>query len=565
MNMRSAASIPERLRFQPKQLSILSTVVALVLWAVSIARANLVLDDWGLIHSLPVIYFLGVGFLTLAAGILWLSKESHNFLMGFQLCFFIAMLWLTPLLLGTTLMPTRYEFGYYSCTQYIINYFHLNLITQWLHNWPGFSLFGAGFTEIMGIKNTDMMLIWAPLVIEYLMVLPFYLFFRTTMGRNNYIWAAIWIFFLFNHVGQLYFGNQTMAFFLLFIILALFLEYIAQKKLIPANQNVVLLLLFACIAMTHLLTALALLFILVVLWVYRKYNLSMMFVLFAVFAIGWTVFVATGYFVSWTPIVFKTLFRVDLLFQNNVVTLSSAGTMQHQIVALMRVLFTVLMGVISFVGVLLSRKFKNDYDLIVIAVGAGMLIMTFFCFYSGEMLSRTFFFILPILAYFAVKLFRTKIIAVILIVLLLVLSPLSVIPLHGDQSADNITASQRGYWQFIAQHTTQGYFTGGGMVGSFSLGYLGSQIYDVVIVNFSVEATKRWADEILNKQWPLDGQSSYISVSSFEEEEYNVMMDIPQTLVGIRSCLNSPTSNYDLIFNSGDVTTYMHDALWGNN
>jgi hypothetical protein len=557
--------IPEPLHFQPKQLSILLTVVALALWAVSITRANLVLDDWGLIHSLPVTYFVALGLLTVAAGILWLSKESHNFLMGLQLVFFIGVLWLTPLLLGTTLMPTRYEFGYYSNTQYIINFGYLNVVTQWLHSWPGCSLFGAGFVEIMGFKNADMMLIWAPLVIEYLMVLPFYLFFRTTMGRSNYIWAAIWMFFLFNHVGQLYFGNQTMTFFLLFIILALLLKYVAHKEPISVKHNVVMLLLFGCIAMTHLLTALACLFILVVIWVYRKYNLSTMFALFIVFAIGWTIFFATGYFVSWTPIEFKSLFRIDLLFQHNVVTLSSTGSLQHRMVAVIRVLFTVLMGVISFVGVLLSRKFKNDYDLIVIAVGAGMLIMTFFCFYSGEMLSRTFFFILPILAYFAVKLFRTKITAVILVVLLLVLSPLSIISLHGDQPTDNITASQRSYWQFISQYTTQGYFTGGGMVGSWSLGYISSQIYDVGIVNYSVEATQRWANELLDNQWPPVGQNAYVSISLFEEQEFSVIMDIPQTLVEIRSCLNSPTSNYDLIFNSGDVTTYMHDALWVNN
>ena len=565
MNSRIMDAIPESLHFQPKQLSILLTVVSLALWAVSITQAKLVLDDWGLIRSLPVIYFVAMGLLTMAACILWLSYESHHLLMCFQLCLFIAMLWLTPLLLGTSLMPTRYEFGYYSNTQYIINFGHLDIITQWLHSWPGFSLFGAGLVEIMGIKNADMMLIWAPLIIEYLMVLPFYLFFRTTIGRSNYIWPAIWIFFLFNHVGQIYFGNQTMVLFLLFILLALLLKYVASKEPVPVKQNIVILLLFGCIAITHLLTALVCIYILGVLWVYRRYNLSTMLILFIVFAIGWTIFFATGYFVSWTPIEFKSLFRIDLLFQHNVVTLSSTGSLQHRMVAVTRVLFTVLMGVISFVGVLLSRKFKNDYDLIVIAVGAGMLIMTFFCFYCGEMLSRTFFFILPILAYFAVKLFRTKITAVILVVLLLVLSPLSIIPLHGDQSVDNITASQRGYWQFIAQHTTQGYFTGGGMVGSWQLGYLGSQIYDVGIVNYSFEGTQRWANELLDNQWPPFGQNAYVSISLFEEQEFSVIMDIPQTLIEIRSCLNSPTSNYDLIFNSGDVTTYMHEALWVNN
>jgi hypothetical protein len=557
--------IPERLRFSPRQISLILTVMALILWVVSIVQAKLVLDDWGLIHSLPVIYFVALGLLTVAAGILWISQESHHFLMCFQLCFFIAILWLTPLLLGTTLMPTRYEFGYYSNTQYIINLGHLDILTQWLHSWPGFSLFGAGLAEILGIKNTDIMLIWAPLIIEYLMVLPFYLFFKNTLGRNNYVWPAIWIFFLFNHVGQIYFGNQTIAFFLLFILLALLMKYVALKEPIPVKLNILILLLFACIAITHLLTALVCIFILGVLWIYRRYNLGIMFILFSVFAVAWTMFVATGYFASWTPTVITTIFRIDLLFQKNVVSLSSTGSIAHEIVAIVRVFFTVLIGAVGFVGLLLSRKYQNKYDLIVVAVGAGMLLMVLFGFYSGEMLSRTYFFMLPVLAYFAVKLFNTKITAVIFVILLLLVAPLSIIALHGDQAVDNITASQRAYWHFIEQNTTEGYFTGGGMVTSWSLGYLGSQIYDNGINNYTVSITEEWDKKLMNGQWALSGQDSYASLSSFEEENYTVRLGILQALSDVRDWLNRPASNYDLIFSSGDVTTYMHDALWSNN
>jgi len=565
MNTRSAVFIPERLRFQPKQLSIMLTVVALALWAVSITQAKLVLDDWGLIHSLPVTYFLGVGFLTIAASILWLSKESHNFLMGFQLCFFITMLWATPLLLGTTLVATRLEFGYYSGTQYIISYFHLNLMTQWLHNWPGFSIYSAGFAEIIGLKNADTMLIWMPLIIQFLMVIPFFLFFRNLLNKSNYCWAALWIFYLFDHVGTLYFGNQAIAYFLLFVLFALLLQYFNMTKNgAIASFHVVTIILLVGLAVTHLLTALCCLFVIATLWVFRKYRVGTVMMLFWICIVAWTIFVSTGYFTAYTPQVLDNLFRVDRLFQVNVSRLINQGSAIHQLVAKIRTGITVLAGAIGLGGFLLSRKFKSNSNLTVLAIAGGVLLMLPFGFYSGEMISRTYFFILPFLAFFGVKLLKTKIFASLFVIILIVTIPLSIIVLHGNAAVENVTSSQRACWHFVVDKTTQGYFTGGGMIWGWSLEYAGEQYYDPVITAPPVQSAYSWRDAVYAGQWPMEGINGYIALSAYEEEMYKVTAGNTDFIPELRSWLNDST-NYNLIFNSGDLTAYMHEVTWSNN
>jgi hypothetical protein len=554
--------IPEALRFRPKQLSVLLTVVALALWALSLAQAKLVLDDWGLIHSLPVNYFIAAGLLTIAAGILWLAKESHNFLMGFQLIIFIGMLWATPLLLGTTLVATRLEFGYYSNTQYILSYFHLNIITQWLHNWPGFSLFSAGLAEVIGLKNTDIMLILAPLIMQFLMVIPFFLFFKNLLKKSNYCWAALWIFYLFDHVGTLYFGNQAIAYFLLFVIFAMLLQcFNKSKNAVNTGCQVVIIILLFGLAVIHLLTALCCLFVIAALWLFRKYRVGTLIMLFVSVIAAWTIFVTIGYFEGYTPKVIDNLFRIDRLFQVNVSRLISQGTVIHQYVAKMRTGITVLVGAIGLEGFLSSRKFRSDSNLAALAVTGGILLMLPFGFYSGEMITRTFLFILPVLAFFCVKLLKTKIFASLFVIMLIVVIPFSIIVVHGNEAVENVTSSQRTYWNFIVDKTTQGYFTGGGMIWGWSLDYAGKQYYDPVITAPPVQSAYSWRDAVYAGQWPPAGINGYIALSSYEEEMYKITDGDNNFMPELRSWLNY-SANYNLIFSGGDVTTYMHEVTW---
>ena len=71
--------------FTNRQISVLLTIVALVLWSCGIIQAKLDIGFFGLIHSFPIIFFISLGILTIASAILWVSKENHGKLLFFQL------------------------------------------------------------------------------------------------------------------------------------------------------------------------------------------------------------------------------------------------------------------------------------------------------------------------------------------------------------------------------------------------------------------------------------------------------------------------------------------------
>ena len=56
-----------------RQISILLTIIAVLLWAHSILYARLEIGHFGLIHSLPVTFFVALALLTVASAILWVS------------------------------------------------------------------------------------------------------------------------------------------------------------------------------------------------------------------------------------------------------------------------------------------------------------------------------------------------------------------------------------------------------------------------------------------------------------------------------------------------------------
>ena len=386
MNTRSAAFLPERLRFQPKQLSILLTVVALVLWAVSITQANLVLDDWGLIRSLPVIYFVALGLLTVAAAILWLSKESHDFLMGLQLCFFIAMLWATPLLIWNYLTFYTLWFGYFTNTQYIINYGHLNIVTQWLHSWPGFSIFQTALVEIPGIKNTDAMLIWAPLIIQFIMVIPFFILFKNTGVNSNYCWAAVWVFYLFDHTNLLYFSNQVLALFFFWLIIACLINSNSGLEHSSTAYEILLMILACGLILTHLLTSVACLFALISLVLSRKLRNTNIVILFSIFTAAWFIFVATGYFQYMFTQIGSQILRINLLWKMEVAPSQNIGSFGQIMTVNITIVLSVFVGIIALVGLFISRKIKNTNDntILFLVVGVSFLSVSGYKYLLGK-------------------------------------------------------------------------------------------------------------------------------------------------------------------------------------
>ena len=55
-----------------RQISISLTIIAVLLWTYSILYADLEIGYLGLIHGLPVTFFVAIALLTVASAILWI-------------------------------------------------------------------------------------------------------------------------------------------------------------------------------------------------------------------------------------------------------------------------------------------------------------------------------------------------------------------------------------------------------------------------------------------------------------------------------------------------------------
>jgi hypothetical protein len=102
------------------------------------------------------------------------------------------------------------------------------------------------------------------------------------------------------------------------------------------------------------------------------------------------------------------------------------------------------------------------------------------------------------------------------------------------------------------------------MIWGWSLEYAGEQYYDPVITAPPVQSAYSWRDAVYAGQWPMEGINGYIALSAYEEEMYKVTAGNTDFIPELRSWLNDST-NYNLIFNSGDLTAYMHEVTWSNN
>src|SRR4030042_176447 len=277
------------LQFSQKRISIILTAISLLLWSLSIIHAELNIGFYGLIHSLPVIFFIAVCILTIASFILWNSPQNHSTLLCFQLCWLIVMLWLTPVLIGSNsvFMDTTYSF-YFCYVDYIHLFDHLDP-ALWYHNWPGMCLFQSIFEDITGINNLDLIAFCGTFLMQFLVLIPLYLFFKHTIGRSNYRWAALWIFYLGNWIGQIYVSPQGMAFFLLMLLIAVLIKAgLVKEGNITVAERLGVLLLMAALVVTHILTSIAGFLSIAALWITRKTNLINIVIIAIVFIVAWT-------------------------------------------------------------------------------------------------------------------------------------------------------------------------------------------------------------------------------------------------------------------------------------
>jgi hypothetical protein len=352
-----------------QRISVSLTAIAVVLWTHSILHATLEIGHFGLIHGLPVTFFVAFAFLTVASALLWVSPERHGKLLFLQLALLISGLWLVPAITGGSPPFTDHAYRNLGMIEYVVRNGHFDGVVIWYQSWPGAFILSAAAAEISSI-NFEPALPLFPYLMQLLYLLPLYVFLHNTLGqaRGNYIWAGAWLFSLGNWIGQNYFGPSGVALFLLLTLLAL----VTSTSMWQRNSGSLILLclavlVFAALAMTHLLTSLAALCILAALClVKRSKYLAMGIALCLVLAVCWDLIGAHGYIVNrflpgpageTAP---SAVLSIDPgVVGEREVTGHFTGSESHVAVALTRVPFSAIFALIGVAGVFLTQEVQH--------------------------------------------------------------------------------------------------------------------------------------------------------------------------------------------------------------
>ena len=265
--------IPRARRWTPQHVSILLTAIALLLWSHSILYARLEIGYFGLIHGLPVSFFLALAFLTAASGVLWASKQDHGKLLGVQMVILVCALWLVPQMTGGSPPFDDHAYRNLRLIDQIVREGHFSAQEFTYLSWPGAFIWLASLSQMLGVHPETMLHVF-PVLMQLLLLLPLYLFLRNTMGesRGNYCWAGAWLFYLASWTGRQYLGSAPgIALFLLLTFLALVTTpalWERSRRILPWLGLTVAV--FVALVATHLLTSLAALCILGALTLVKK-------------------------------------------------------------------------------------------------------------------------------------------------------------------------------------------------------------------------------------------------------------------------------------------------------
>jgi hypothetical protein len=454
-----------------RQWSILLTGFAILLWAYSLVQTKLNLDGYGLIHSYPATFFISLGILTIASAILWFSKEKCGNLLLLQLSFLIISLWLTPLLIGgigNSQPSLATSFTEYGNTDFIVRHAHFSPDISWRLNWPGVYILSAEIVELFKLTKPDFMIAILPFIWQLIIFLPFYLIFNNTIGdsQRNYRWAAIWVLYAGGWSEVAILHTQTLSNLLILTLLVILTMRLLQKYFGPGSSSIASVVITACLTITHLMSSVIALVIVFVMSIPKKLvNYGLAFFSIILIA-GWLIYGTANFFAGQLPAFVDKIMRLDILLSSSI-TAREVGNAAHQAVVEVRLLFTILFGIIGIAGFLLGRKRKLNADSIMVAMGIAIISVAVVigAGYGWETPQRFFFFILVPITYFGVKLLQNRITAIILVILLIVSLPFYFVSRYGNQAVDYSSPATIISWHYFEDHTSSSLVVSNGIYG----------------------------------------------------------------------------------------------------
>jgi len=451
--------------FNIKRISLVLTVISATLILCGTLTAKFDVGFWGLFESFSPTYYVGIGVMVVSSGLLWFMERDYWQLLLGQTTLLVLALWLVPSIVGSPPgLPMSYR-----------NLFDINNIAE---NGIGFATssgygylqwvgFQASFAQLAKVIDLEPMLEYYPVFIQLLCLVPLYFFLRNTVGKSNrnYCFAGLVLFTFANWIGHDYFCAQSIGILMFLIILAL-ITIPALKDGVKKTKWLVygmILLVFGMAVVSHLLTSIVMLLVLLMYCVGQKRWKALPVVgLCIVMIAGWNLGASSHYFeirLAQAERIPKELqqersfdmrrtlgnemvnFDMIEVLETNVLG-SMSGSESHQSIVGARIGYSavfVFIGLVS-TGVVLTRR--RDRDAIVVALTGGSLCLLLPLQAAGwELMQRLYLFALPFMTYFVVKAVSStpKTLGTVLIDLLFAISPQFVICRYGNQATDHLS------------------------------------------------------------------------------------------------------------------------------
>jgi len=419
-----------------------------LLLSISYLQAKLDIGYLGIIHSLPVLFYIAVIIILISfLGLCFFSNNS-KWLMYVQLLVIVIAIYLTPFLLEGT---PRYgaTFWNYGMVDYLyrIGYTSPSEITY--HSWPGFSFQVVSLLNITGITNPEPVMALYPFVVEIIYVLIILALFSVDNDKSpgTIAWIAALIFILGNWTYSNYFSPQSSV-YILILCFILVLVWLNRKQAGNLSEKILLIILFSSIVLTHLLTSLIVLLTLAVLIVfyfirYRKFRWIDMLLLTATLFMGWTIYGASYQLKMNLPLVIQEILRLDLLLEQLMGRIVETSV-QHQTINTIRVVYTGVIALVGILGFVLNIKHRGWQiaGRILFGLAVAVILILPLLFYGGEMIVRAYIFLLPFvifyIAYLIVKYMKKPLAAVFIAIALIAVVPCSLITLYGNETLEYI-------------------------------------------------------------------------------------------------------------------------------
>ena len=544
------------------QFSIILSIFAVILWLFSILQAKFAVGKYGLIAGFPALYFFSLAILTLASAILWTSKEDHWKLLLMQLCFLFISLFAANLISGGAIDNYAWGMGALGNPEYILRTAHINpnFWQLWQANWPGTDIFQSVTLIITGnnIMKFAAFLPWFPVLWQTLLFIPVFVFFKNTLGlfNKNYIWAGMWIFFLASWPGLQTNGPQPLGIFFVFTVLAIFSLFdIWRKNVSSFGLRFSVIVIFAAVTVTHFLSSIVALSIVVTNFVSRRLQSYKIPVLAMLFVIIWAIFGATVYNSAKIPSLASEIFRLGDAFQNSIGK-SINSSISHSAVSEIRIILTGMLVLTGILGGLIAFKQKQnrylDISMLCVAISSGVVATAVGSGYGSELLNRFFIYTLPILIYFGLNLMRYRIGRFLLVVVLIICLPLTFIAQYGNQEMDYLTDGYINAADFFYSHTNGGVINGIGPLG------LSQKAETYSLLDYSELQIE--GDQVIvpTQSWDVDHWeyfTHYISVSDHDAAFLGFYDNQPELLDKLQLDLDK-TVHCNIVFSNKNMSLY---------